>query len=78
MKVKKITLKEIGGKLELVVKHVLTTENAVQIRPEMAAKEQLSTMLGQVNSIERQLLETRTEIRLRDFEEKVFGQARRW
>jgi hypothetical protein len=31
----------------------------------------------QVNSIEQQLRETKTEVRLGDLEEKVFGAARR-
>ena len=77
MMVKKITLKEIGEMLEQVVKHMLTKEDGEQIRREMATKEQLAAVQSQVNSIERQLHETKTEIRLGDLEEKVFGQARR-
>jgi hypothetical protein len=43
----------------------------------MATKEQLASLQTQVNSIERQLRETRTEMRLADLEEKVFGEVRR-
>jgi hypothetical protein len=43
----------------------------------MATKEQVVALHTQVNSIERQLRETKTEIRLGDLEEKVFGQPRR-
>lgn len=43
----------------------------------LATKEQLYSLQTQVNSIERQLRETRTETRLGDLEEKVFGASRR-
>jgi hypothetical protein len=42
----------------------------------MASKERVAAIQSQVNSIERQLRETRTEMRLADLEEKVFGQVR--
>ncbi len=42
----------------------------------MATKEQLAGLQTQVNSIERQLRETKTEIRLGNLEEKVFGATR--
>ena len=74
---KKVTLGEIGAMLEHVVKHMMTKEDGEQLRRDMATKEQLADVQTQVNSIERQLRETRTEIRLGDLEEKVFGQARR-
>jgi polyhydroxyalkanoate synthesis regulator phasin len=53
-----------------VVKHMATKE-------ETATKEQLAGLQTQVNSIERQLRETKTEIRLGNLEEKVFGAPRR-
>jgi capsule polysaccharide export protein KpsE/RkpR len=46
------------------------------IKRDMATKEQLHSLHTQVNSIERQLRETRTEIRLGNLEEEVFGKAR--
>ena len=42
----------------------------------LATKEQLAALHSQVNSIERQLRGTKTEIRLADLEEKVFGKVR--
>ncbi len=42
----------------------------------LATKVQLSDVHTQVNSIERQLRETKPEIRLGDLEEKVFGKIR--
>jgi hypothetical protein len=48
-----------------------------EIRREMATKEQLASLQTLVNSIERHLRETRTEMRLADLEEKVFGHGRR-
>jgi len=47
------------------------------IRKEMATKDQGIALHTQVNSIERQLRETKTDIRLSDLEEKVFGETRR-
>ncbi len=43
----------------------------------LATKEQILTLQTQVNSIEQQLRETKTEVRLGALEEKVFGVARR-
>ena len=43
----------------------------------MATKQQLAGLQTQVNSIERQLRDTKIEVRLADLEEKVFGTARR-
>jgi predicted phage tail protein len=48
-----------------------------KIEHEMATKGDIAAVHEQVNVIERQLRETRTEIRLGDLEEKVFGAARR-
>ena len=42
----------------------------------MATKDQVLALQTQANSIERQLRDTKTEIRLADLEEKVFGKAR--
>jgi hypothetical protein len=43
----------------------------------MATKEQVLGLQTQVNSIEAELKNTRTETRLGDLEEKVFGEGRR-
>jgi hypothetical protein len=53
------------------------TDSVAHIVKQMAAKSDIGTLQGQVNSIERQLRETKTEIRLGNLEEKVFGEARR-
>jgi hypothetical protein len=46
------------------------------MREKMATKKQIVALQSQVNSIEQQLRETRTEVRLGDLEEKVFGAPR--
>ena len=43
----------------------------------MATKDQIIALHTQVNSIEAQLRDTKTETRLADLEEKVFGTPRR-
>ena len=43
----------------------------------MATEDQIIAVQTQVNSIERQLRDTKIETRLGDLEEKVFGEARR-
>jgi hypothetical protein len=43
----------------------------------LATKEQVFSLQTQVNSIEQQLRDTKTEIRLGNLEEKVFGAPRR-
>jgi hypothetical protein len=48
-----------------------------EIRRDLATKDQVIALHTQVNSIERQLRESRTDMRLADLEEKVFGQIRR-
>jgi hypothetical protein len=58
-------------------KDMATNEDIAELRREMATKEQLAGLQTQTNSIERQLRETKIEIRLGNLEEKVFGQARR-
>ena len=51
-------------------------EDIGDIREKMAIKDQVTALHTQVNSIERQLRETKIEVRLGDLEEKVFGEAR--
>ena len=48
-----------------------------KIDREMATKDQIVALHGQVNAIERQLRETKTEVRLGALEDKVFGAPRR-
>ena len=74
---KKTTLDEIGEMLTHVVKHMATKDDLADMRREMATKEQIVAFHGQINSIERQLRETKTEVRLGALEEKVFGAPRR-
>jgi predicted nucleic acid-binding Zn-ribbon protein len=59
---------------EHVVKHMATKEDLSELRHEL--KGDISAVQTQVNSIERQLRETKTEIRLSSLEEKVFGASR--
>ena len=84
---KKVTLNDIASMLakhgkeihdltdsvEHVVKHMLTKEDGEKF----ATKDQVLALQVQVNSIEGQLKETRTEVRLGKLEEKVFGSPRR-
>jgi hypothetical protein len=67
-------LKEHGDMLEHVVKHMATKEDIAELRHEL--KGGIASVQTQVNSIERQLRETKTETRLADLEEKVFGASR--
>ena len=60
-----------------VVKHMATKEDIAEVRRDMATKDQVFALQVQVNSIEGQLKETRTEVRLGNLEEKVFGAPRR-
>ena len=71
---KRTTLKEIGDMLAHVVKHMATKDDIAELRTEL--KGDIAAVHTQVNSIERQLRETKTEIRLADIEEKVFGASR--
>jgi hypothetical protein len=75
---KKTTLNELGSMLEHVVKHMATKEDIEAL----AAKDEqilghVVALHAQVNSIERHQRETKTETRLADLEEKVFGETRR-
>lgn len=67
-------LKEQADMLEHVVKHMATKEDLAELRHEL--KGDIAPVQTQVNSIERQLRETKIEIRLSGLEEKVFGHAR--
>ena len=73
---KKTTLDELGQMMTRVVKHMATKEDVADIGSDMATKDQVLALQTQVNSIERQLRETKIEIRLGDLEEKVFGKVR--
>jgi hypothetical protein len=70
-------INELTESVAFVVKHMATKDDIAAVRREMATKEQLVGLHTQVNSIERQLSETRAEIRLGDLEQKVFGEVRR-
>ena len=59
-----------------IVNHMATKDDIAEVRREMATKEQLAGLQTQVNSIERHLRETKTEIRLADIEEKISGASR--
>jgi hypothetical protein len=72
--VKQTTLNELGQILELVVKHMATKEDVADLKRDL--KGDVAAVHVQVNSIERQLRETKTERRLGDLEEKVFGKVR--
>jgi hypothetical protein len=56
---KKTTLEEIGEMLTHVVKHMATKDDLADMRREMATKEQIIALHGQVNAIERQLRDRR-------------------
>jgi hypothetical protein len=71
----KTTLGEIGEMLAHVVKHMATKDDLAELKREL--KGDILTVQQHVTSIERQLRETKTEVRLGDLEEKVFGAARR-
>jgi hypothetical protein len=60
-----------------VVKHMATKDDIAEVRRDMATKEQLAGLQTQANSIERQLRETKSEVRLGNLEKKVFGATRR-
>ena len=66
----KITLREVGQMLEHIVKHMATKDDIEQL------DRNIITLQTQVTSIERQLREAKTVIRLADLEEKVFGKVR--
>ena len=76
---KKTTLDEIGEMLTHVLKHMATKDDLADMRREMATKEQIIALHGQVNAIEtniRGMQHVRLHARVADLEEKVFGKAR--
>jgi hypothetical protein len=82
---KKMTLDELGDMLTHVVKHMATKEDLerfatkediAEIKRDMATKDQIIALQTQVNSIEHQLRTTKSDRRLGDLEEEVFGSAR--
>jgi hypothetical protein len=72
---KKTTLNEIGEMLAHLVKHMATKEDLADLRRHL--KGDFLGVQTQVSSIEQQLRETKTEVRLGALEEKVFGAPRR-
>jgi hypothetical protein len=72
---KKTTLNEIGEMLTHVVKHMATKDDITELRHDL--KGDIANLQTQVNSIERQLRETKTEVRLGNLEDEVFGAPRR-
>ena len=66
----------VAGDIADIKDRMATKDDIAEVRREMATKEQLAGLQTQVNSIERHLRETKTEIRLADLEEKVFGASR--
>jgi hypothetical protein len=79
---KKTTLNEIGDMLRHVVTIIGRMEETMTAKEDIAdlrreLKGDIAGVHTQVTSMDRQLRETRTEIRLSDLEEKVFGEPRR-
>jgi len=65
---KETTLNEIGEMLAHVVKHMATKDDVADLRREL--KGDILTVQTQMNAIELQLRETRTEVRIGALEEK--------
>ena len=75
---KKVTLETIATQLQKMDERMDRGFGAVaEDISKLATKDQVLALHVQVNSIEGQLKETRTEARLGNLEEKVFGAARR-
>jgi hypothetical protein len=74
---KKITLEtKIDALTNIVEKGIAAIATDISdVRTEL--KGDIAAVHTQVNSIERELRDAKTEIRLGDLEEQVFGQARR-
>jgi hypothetical protein len=70
---KKTTLEEIGEMLT----HVASTWQRRTTLPICAVTWRRRSLRGQINSIERQLRDAKTEVRLGALEDKVFGAPRR-
>jgi hypothetical protein len=62
---KKITLKEIGEMLAHVVKHIATKDDLSELKRELK---------GDIANVQ---VQAKTEVRLGDLEEKIFGAAHR-
>jgi hypothetical protein len=78
--VKKITLEMIAAQLTRMDERMekgfaAVADEIADVRREL--KGDIASVQMQVNSIEQQLRETKTEVRLGDLEERVFGAARR-
>ena len=83
---KKITLEQLAAQMQKGFASVevnmekgfaAVADDMADTRRDMATKDQMFALQVQVNSIEGQLKETRTEVRLGNLEEKVFGAPRR-
>jgi hypothetical protein len=74
---KKITLETLAAQME---KGFASADRKFEALADdiskLATKDQVIALQAQVNSIERQLRDTKTETRLADLEEKVFGAVR--
>src|SRR5262245_37478862 len=68
-------IKDLTESVAFVVKHMATKDDIASLRTEL--KGDIAALHTQVNSIERQLRDTHTEVRLGNLEEKVFGAPRR-
>ena len=68
-------IKDITESVSFVVKHMATKDDIADLRTEL--KGDILGVQTQMNSIEQQLRETKTEVRLGALEERVFGAARR-
>jgi hypothetical protein len=78
---KKVTLETLAAQIEKGFASTDKTFEAIadditDIKRDMVTKDQVIAIHTQISSIERQLRETKTEIRLADLEEKVFGKLR--
>ena len=68
-------IKDLTESVGFVVKHMATKDDIADLRTEL--KGDILGVQSQVNSIEHQLRETKTEVRLGALEDKVFGAPRR-
>jgi hypothetical protein len=68
-------IKDLTGTAAHVVKHMATKDDIASLRTEL--KGDIVRLGDQVNSIEQQLRDTKTEICLGNLEHKVFGTPHR-
>jgi hypothetical protein len=68
-------IKDLTESVAHVVTHMATKDDIADLRREL--KGDIAAVHMQINSIERQLRDTKTEVRLGKLEEKVFGAPRR-